>query len=753
MWIRFETASEGLRALGAISRIGRTEDASFSSDGEFHEAATYSHDLWSLETKDVEMRPPSPKREPPTTPLTPTIVPSLPSPPLVLLPASAVSPTSDAHPTRMHTPHVLSTPRAPRAMLKDTESLSKLSLEDRLSDAPSVPLTSLAQRLSCSTPPLASQISDAEKEPPSKRQKLAAMTSPAPPVTPWPSPSTSPSKRKWRGTRVRRLVKEQQAMREKRKAEAEALAAQAEATGDSTLLEWIPTLVVVAEEETAVPVALRIEHPYLMYLTYSTPPPRVSGVTTTHRDHPYSLQGAEPAIPAPLSRWWRWEGMREEVGPGLEVYVTQQAALHQEIARKFKVAWDILAATDGLLGESMATFAQIMGGNVEATRTQGKAGGTSGFQWHLTGEGRRYNFGVSIKGQLTLPAPTPGPTLPGLVPNNEDDLAIFDINDIMRDEDLIEAIMRADQAEVEKRELCATVSSLQAHVAMMQSNFQDHKRIQPLASSWRRDSSNMSPTTIVTPNTDKFLEFYGLLELSPTVSLIMRYVTAVEWKAEVARLPEISSMLADGLTWQRGEQTQGRRKNPMEGGWTQAGGKIRRKGGWAQGRQKNPMEKRVDTRWMENLMERRAGARWAESVTTRNDLRMARVSLPSRVPSTPSYHPPPGYAFASPAPLGGRTQGGWKIQQTRGWAEILDGKENRTLDTSGSVHLSPPSLFPAMVKTIAAVSAPRNHQSPVKHCAPLTAEEKKEKHKATKETQEKIDEEVATQAKAIELGL
>ncbi|KAJ6485504.1 hypothetical protein DFH09DRAFT_1339785 [Mycena vulgaris] len=63
-----------------------------------------------------------------------------------------------------------------------------------------------------------------------------------------------------------------------------------------------------------------------------------------------------------------------------------------------------------------------------------------------------------------------------------------------------------------------------------------------------------------------------------------------------------------------------------------------------------------------------------------------------------------------------------------------------------------------MVKTIAAISAPRNRQSPAEPRAPLTAEEKKEKREATKETQEKIDEEVgnwfaATQAKAIELGL
>ncbi|KAJ6485505.1 hypothetical protein DFH09DRAFT_1339786 [Mycena vulgaris] len=219
----------------------------------------------------------------------------------------------------------------------------------------------------------------------------------------------------------------------------------------------------------------------------------------------------------------------------------------------------------------------------------------------------QYIFPGRPWGQLILPAPTPGPAQPGLFPDNEDDLAIFDIDDIMRDEDLIEAIMRADRAEADNRELRATVSSLQVHVATMQSDFQDRERVsqaelelmttqvlrlendlrvarvslpsrapstpsrrpppayvlasparlgspspalgftQPLASSWRGDSSDASPATVVTPNTDEFLEFHGLMELSLTVSLIMRYVAAVEWKAEVTRLPELSAALADGL--------------------------------------------------------------------------------------------------------------------------------------------------------------------------------------------------------------
>ncbi|KAJ6597764.1 hypothetical protein DFH09DRAFT_1071732 [Mycena vulgaris] len=256
MWIRFETASEGLRALGAISRIGRTEDASFSSDGEFHEAATYSRDLWSLETEDSSWERPLHRCElgviaSPADPAYPASSASAVSPTSDACPASAVNPASSmGHAKRRRVllvettleDHLSDAPPVPLTSLAQ-RLLSKLSLEDRLSDAPPVPL-----RLSCSAPPLASRISEAE-EPPSKRQKLAAMTSPAPPVAPSPSPSASPSKRKRRGNRAGRLVKEQRATCEKHKAEAEALAAQAEATGDSTLLEWIPTLAVVAEEE------------------------------------------------------------------------------------------------------------------------------------------------------------------------------------------------------------------------------------------------------------------------------------------------------------------------------------------------------------------------------------------------------------------------------------------------------------------------------------------------------------------------
>ncbi|KAJ6533914.1 hypothetical protein DFH09DRAFT_1325567 [Mycena vulgaris] len=274
MWIRFETASEGLRALSVRARIGCTEDASFSSDSEFHEAATYSRDLWSLETEDVEMTPPLPEKTPPVSPLVSAVVPRSPSPPAgPLVSASEVPPPAPIATATPPAPVATAmssgpsqAPQAPRAMLRSTESfLAKLSLEkqltdpplaplaDRLSDppfSPLPPLTSLAQRMVCSAPPLASRISEPE-EPPPKRQKMAAGQTPttSSSTSSSPSPAASPSKCKQCGVCAGRLVKEQRAAREKRREEAEALAAQPEAAGDSSLLSWIPTLAVVAEEE------------------------------------------------------------------------------------------------------------------------------------------------------------------------------------------------------------------------------------------------------------------------------------------------------------------------------------------------------------------------------------------------------------------------------------------------------------------------------------------------------------------------
>ncbi|KAJ6591767.1 hypothetical protein DFH09DRAFT_1306476 [Mycena vulgaris] len=297
MWVRFETASEGLRALGAAARIGQSEAAYFSSDGEFHDVATYSRDQWSLETEDVEMAPPVPEAAelvlPAVLPVPPTPIPSAPtsSPPLAptLPPPPASKPPLPPSVTSTTTPSLqppspeastavsvsclpsadpstvctadAGPPRAPRAMRREAESsLSKLSLGDRLSDPALTPLAqrlsdprppfpppSLAQRMADSAPSLAARMSSPGEEPPPKCQRTVAVT--GEPLSMAPTTPASPSKRKRRGTRAGRIVKEQKVAWEKRKAEAVALAAQAEATGDSSLLSWIPTLVIVADEE------------------------------------------------------------------------------------------------------------------------------------------------------------------------------------------------------------------------------------------------------------------------------------------------------------------------------------------------------------------------------------------------------------------------------------------------------------------------------------------------------------------------
>ncbi|KAJ6459825.1 hypothetical protein DFH09DRAFT_1115028 [Mycena vulgaris] len=311
MWIHFETASEGLRALGAAARLGQSEAAYFSSDSEFLDAATYSRDQWTLESEDVEMgplpptrasvtslpEPPLPCEAAPTTPAAPVAYAATATPaassastspaahaaPVVAIATPSPGPSTPTAPAALRRP-VRAPPRAPRAMrMETTSSVAKLLLEERLSE-PVAPLLAerlsnpattalasrlsdpptpsplpppLAQRMADSAPPLINRISGPEVEPPLKRQKLAA--SPTPPasssasasssVVPSASPSAAPSKRKRRGVRAGHLVKEQQVAREKRRVEAEALAAQAEATGDTSLLDWIPMLAVVAEEE------------------------------------------------------------------------------------------------------------------------------------------------------------------------------------------------------------------------------------------------------------------------------------------------------------------------------------------------------------------------------------------------------------------------------------------------------------------------------------------------------------------------
>ncbi|KAJ7464560.1 hypothetical protein FB451DRAFT_1403230 [Mycena latifolia] len=183
-------------------------------------------------------------------------------------------------------------PTAPRAMRLETAVLlPRPSLGDRLTDPPGPPplplsqrvaaTVPLAQRLATSAPPLAEQISEphsnsffvhishnhphpqrdrGEEPAPAKCQKLAArLGGPAQPVASSSSvtlddaPPTSedavvPKKNK-RGKRGGRLVKEQERIKEKRKLEREALLEQVALTGDTSLLDWLPTLEAVEDAE------------------------------------------------------------------------------------------------------------------------------------------------------------------------------------------------------------------------------------------------------------------------------------------------------------------------------------------------------------------------------------------------------------------------------------------------------------------------------------------------------------------------
>jgi hypothetical protein len=79
------------------------------------------------------------------------------------------------------------------------------------------------------------------------------------------------------------------------------------------------------------------------------------------------------------SSWWeerrgaRRTGVSRELAVGLDAYAARQAALHRDIARKFKLAWDTSAATavrmavreDALLMEGMAAYARAADGEVE----------------------------------------------------------------------------------------------------------------------------------------------------------------------------------------------------------------------------------------------------------------------------------------------------------------------------------------------------------------------------------------------------
>ncbi|KAJ6530409.1 hypothetical protein DFH09DRAFT_1093638 [Mycena vulgaris] len=90
----------------------------------------------------------------------------------------------------------------------------------------------------------------------------------------------------------------------------------------------------------------------------------------------------------------------------------------------------------------------------------------------------QYVFRGRPWGQLAPPGPpTHSPAAQGLVPVNEGDIAVFDIDEIMHEEELIQAVARAERAEAENTQLHETIDSLQLLTATMQSEFDDRERV------------------------------------------------------------------------------------------------------------------------------------------------------------------------------------------------------------------------------------------------------------------------------------
>ncbi|KAJ7815527.1 hypothetical protein B0H14DRAFT_2603414 [Mycena olivaceomarginata] len=84
-----------------------------------------------------------------------------------------------------------------------------------------------------------------------------------------------------------------------------------------------------------------------------------------------------------------------------------------------------------------------------------------------------YIFPGRPASQLTLAGPTPGPAPVGLQPVDDDDLAVFGIDEIT---DLATAVARAETAEAENEVLRDTIESLQALNAQMQSDSEYHEK-------------------------------------------------------------------------------------------------------------------------------------------------------------------------------------------------------------------------------------------------------------------------------------
>ncbi|KAJ6505589.1 hypothetical protein C8R45DRAFT_923853 [Mycena sanguinolenta] len=214
---------------------------------------------------------------------------------------------------------------------------------------------------------------------------------------------------------------------------------------------------------------------------------------------------------------------------------------------------------------------------------------------HYVFPGRPWN-------QLTLPTPTAPPTQPGLAPLDEEDLAIFDIDEIT---DLATAVARAEAAEAEIDVLRETIEALQALNVQMQTDFQSReesfeaelqfhaKTIVRLETELRVAKSSPShelPSTLrfVSPRrespmafglqsprqgtpsaddkasfttvlTDVFLEKHSLTSFHNAVVLVMRFVSPVQWKDELIKLSGLNADLVNGLSAAMDEDYHGNR--------------------------------------------------------------------------------------------------------------------------------------------------------------------------------------------------
>ncbi|KAJ7269478.1 hypothetical protein C8J57DRAFT_1508632 [Mycena rebaudengoi] len=215
----------------------------------------------------------------------------------------------------------------------------------------------------------------------------------------------------------------------------------------------------------------------------------------------------------------------------------------------------------------------------------------------------QYLFPGRPLGQLTLPAATPGPLLLGIAPEHNEDIAIFDIEELTQDDeriaylesenmdlrssiDVLQSLAASMQADLDDRN--AEIGALSAKILRLQANHLSNtlspsssqhgpstptRRGAPppyvptsptspsphLAIAFSHDPSQGSitlpsprtagPGSITLPSllTEAFLAENGLQQLTDMVILIMRFVSSMDWRSQVRSLNGLSPDLVDGL--------------------------------------------------------------------------------------------------------------------------------------------------------------------------------------------------------------